>query len=918
LSQTYVALDLETTGLDFDNDSIIEIGAIRFTLDGVADQFTTLVNPRQPLLPVVKRLTGITDEDLATAPPIEVVASDLERFLAGSILVGHNLCGFDVPVLDAHRIRRPVAIYDTQQLAEILVPMSGYFGLADLMASFEIEFHGHHRAIADAEASRLLFLALLERAVAMPADTLSQIGQWLTPTQFPWRGFFRTAWDLRSGERAGDRPRTRAPNGKQPTPVRAPRNDRVAVPADESLACLSAAAGRADVFESFEQRPQQAQMLSAVNDCLNAQGHLMVEAGTGTGKSLAYLIPAAAQAVANGGRVVVSTSTINLQEQLAKKDIPAVQQLMGEGAFVACQLKGRRNYLCLRRFHALSGSVLTDEEAKMASRILVWLDESATGDRGEIRVAPEEEFLWSKLSADKAECSSDNSPFVVDGSCYLLKARKQGEASHVVVANHSLLLADAAIGGGVIPAYHYLVVDEAHHLEDEASRQFGFSCRQKEAEELADRCSSLARKVLKESGGSAFGGQLKLTAGALRDAEEPVREHLRTFYGLLASFLSDEVGGEESRLHVKRSTRAQARWSDIEVAWANAAAALGVVAGALQRLVEGLGEDRESGGPNAELLLSEAITCLDDTVGISRGIGVAIEADDPLRITWIETERSDGGVTISWVPLDVSQRLRDSVYLEGRGVIFTGATLQSGGQFTYLQQRLGVDECETLALGSPFDFGKQASLIVAADMPEPNAPNHIDMVAQAVHDLGRATDGRALVLFTSNAALRTVHRLVSEDLRQAGITVLGQGIDGSARQLVKALQSDPKTVLLGTASFWEGVDIPGEHLSLLVITRLPFPVPTDPVHAARSEQYEDAFSQYTLPQAAIRFKQGFGRLIRSRSDRGVVVVLDPRIVTRQYGETFLQSLSGCPVQSVPLRQVAPLTESFLAGAPAAS
>jgi DNA polymerase-3 subunit epsilon/ATP-dependent DNA helicase DinG len=197
-------------------------------------------------------------------------------------------------------------------------------------------------------------------------------------------------------------------------------------------------------------------------------------------------------------------------------------------------------------------------------------------------------------------------------------------------------------------------------------------------------------------------------------------------------------------------------------------------------------------------------------------------------------------------------------------------------------------------------------------MPEPNAPAHLDAVSQVVLDLARAARGRTLVLFTSNSALRAVHRLVSEDLRREGITALGQGVDGSARQLVKALQADPATVILGTASFWEGVDIPGEHLSVLAITRLPFPVPTDPVHAARSEQYEDAFSQYTLPQAVIRFKQGFGRLIRSRTDRGVVAVLDPRITTKRYGEVFLQSLPGCPIRRMPARQMGSAVEAFLA------
>ncbi|MEO6196620.1 MAG: helicase C-terminal domain-containing protein, partial [Dehalococcoidia bacterium] len=657
---------------------------------------------------------------------------------------------------------------------------------------------------------------------------------------------------------------------------------------------------------------------SAVSDCMNDGRHLMVEAGTGTGKSLAYLIPAATQAVANGTRVVVSTSTINLQEQLAKKDVPAVQELMGTGAPAACQLKGRRNYLCLRRFHALTLSPpASDEEAKLAARILVWLGETETGDRGEIRLSPDEERLWYRLSADGAECSSDNSPYIVDGSCFLQKARRKAEASHIVVVNHSLLLSDAAIGGRVIPPFHHLIVDEAHHLEDEASRQFGFSCRQRDLQTLSDRCVGLARNVTTAVEGASalplLGRQVATAAAALREEVKPVRSHLQAFYGLLVRFVADHAPpGEEGRLHLKRSARAQAQWSDIEVAWDNAAAALRSLATHLGRLVDGLNDMATGGPPNIDLLASDALGCRDDATNFTAGIQVAIEADDPLRITWLETDRADGGVTVSWVPLDVSGRLQESVYLEGRSIVFTGATLQSAGNFGYIQNRLGLVDCETLALGSPFDYSRQALVVLGSDMPEPNAPSHLDAVSQVVHDLARAARGRTLVLFTSNSALRAVHRLVAEDLRREGITVLGQGIDGSARQLVKALQADPATVILGTASFWEGVDIPGEHLSVLVITRLPFPVPTDPVHAARSEQYEDAFSQYMLPQAVIRFKQGFGRLIRSRTDRGVVAVLDPRITTKRYGEVFLQSLPGCPIRRMPARQMGSAVEAFLA------
>ncbi|MEO6197881.1 MAG: 3'-5' exonuclease, partial [Dehalococcoidia bacterium] len=263
MPQTYVALDLETTGLDTENDSIIEVGAVRFSLDGKIDEFSTLVNPGKSLAPIVQRLTGITDRDLATAPPIEAVASDIEQFLSGSILVGHNACGFDAPMLDAHRIQRPFAIYDTQQIAEVLLPAAGHYGLADLTSSLSIVLDGHHRALADAEASRQLFLALIEKAMELPSETLSQIGQWLTPTALPWRGFFREAWELRGSRPSNGRP-PRARASESSPPVRSSRaTDPVPVPVEQSLEILRSASARTDVFEAFEERSQQVQMLSA-------------------------------------------------------------------------------------------------------------------------------------------------------------------------------------------------------------------------------------------------------------------------------------------------------------------------------------------------------------------------------------------------------------------------------------------------------------------------------------------------------------------------------------------------------------------------------------------------------------------------------------------------------------------------------
>jgi DNA polymerase-3 subunit epsilon/ATP-dependent DNA helicase DinG len=375
-------------------------------------------------------------------------------------------------------------------------------------------------------------------------------------------------------------------------------------------------------------------------------------------------------------------------------------------------------------------------------------------------------------------------------------------------------------------------------------------------------------------------------------------------------------GGEyEQRLHVNRGMRVQPDWPRLEMAWENLKLVLAETAGALERLLSVLSEEGFS-VVNKELVVAETSGLLQDTKGASYGLAAAIEEDDPARVVWFERER-DGGMAVSWVPLAVAGLLKEQLYGDRASVLLTGATLSGGGDFTYIQERLGMEDADTLALGSPFDFRRAALLLLPRDMPEPNWPEYNEALAQAVVDLTRASHGRALVLFTSHASLRAVHAAVSEPLRREGIAVLGQGIDGSPRQLVRALQTRPDTVLLGTSSFWEGVDVAGEALSLLVIAKLPFSVPTEPVTAARSALYDDPFAQYTIPQAVLRFKQGFGRLIRRKTDRGVVVVLDRRILSRQYGETFTGALPQCTARQALLREMPGLVAEWLERVPTA-
>jgi DNA polymerase-3 subunit epsilon/ATP-dependent DNA helicase DinG len=942
LGASYVALDLETTGLDLESDEIIEVGAIRFGADGVLDSFQTLVNPGRPIAPPVVELTGITDEAVRSAPAIWAVAPALEEFLGESPLVGQNVLGFDTLFLRRAGVRYCESVYDTHGLAEMLLPGLAEYGLAALCARFGISFDVRHRALADAEAARRVFLALREQCAALTPDVLVQAEQWLSLTGWPSRGFFREmreAAPVRSPESAAFRRQPPRP----PEPL-SPKGIPVVVFEEHVLSALRSAAKHPEFFPAFDRRAEQETMTAAVTRALNEEQRLMVEAGTGTGKSLAYLIPSTCHAVANGDRVVVSTATINLQEQLLKKDIPAVQRLLdcqeqGTGTWDqdgrgheeqgarrqepdkvrACQLKGRRNYLCLKRFDALrTVGVMSDEEAMLAARIVIWLSRTDTGDRAELRLSQGEEAVWRRLSADGADCTSSNSPYVVEGSCFLQKARRKAEASHIVVVNHALLLSDKASGGRVLPAYTRLVVDEAHHLEDEATRQFGFSSGERAVSEVLDRCEAVQGQV--QAGlrtlESALGPHSELTGVATELSHRAAgsRQPMRDCFGALAGFMQQhtiEAFEREQRLLINRAMRVQPDWPEIEIAWENLRLALNQVAAGLKQLEQVLSAPGGAEMLNYELIRAEADSLLQEMQATAIGLAGALEKDDPERIVWLERERSDGSLVLSSVPLAVAGLLEEHLYEGLSTLVLTGATLQAEGSFSYLQERLGLADAETLALGSPFDYRRAALALVPRDMPEPEWPGYTESLSQAVADLVRASQGRALVLFTSHSSLGVTHQLVGEMLRGEAIQVLGQGIDGSARQLVRALQSNPKTVLLGTASFWEGVDIPGDALSLLIIPRLPFSVPSDPVFAARSGLYDQPFEQYALPQAVLRFKQGCGRLIRTKTDRGVLVILDRRITSRGYGSAFLGSLPDCRVLEASVREMGGLVEQWL-------
>jgi DNA polymerase III epsilon subunit family exonuclease len=938
----YVALDLETTGLDPEQDEIIEVGAVRFTEDRVLDTYQSFVNPRRPLSTRIQRLTGIRPSDLERAPSFAVIAPEVEAFIGSDPVVGQNV-RFDLDFLARRGVTARGPVYDTRDLAALLLPHLRRPSLRTIVEELLIEFPVQHRALEDAKAAQQAFLLLKERLREVEPDLLAEAARLSEASDWGLRFLFRefarvgplTATALTASRLMGQgRTFATIARPKPCGPDLRPSPDPRPVTPQEVRELLEERAAR--LIRGFERREEQLAMAEAVRKALTHGERLVVEAGTGVGKSLAYLVPSALHAVRNGVRVVVSTNTINLQEQLIGNDIPLVQRLLedaGVEGLRATQLKGRRNYLCLLRCATASSpqrqQTLSADEARVLVKIAFWLPRTETGDVAELALTQGEDQVWNRLSAQEESCSSSNCPFVRDGSCFLVRARKRAEASHLVVVNHALLLSDIRTEGALIPSHAHVVIDEAHHLESEATRQFGFEASEERLLNLLDdihvrmgrdRDGGLVGACRALTRGPLFGGGLAGTLGPLAEATGKAREQLTRFFRALPPFLREHLAGEsdyDDTLLITRAIRVQPAWADLETSWEEASAALDDVASHLERLFAALEEMALAGGADhlaLDSLLTQAGEALSETRQLKQGVDDIVLREHHELVCWLSISRRTGAVTVASAPLRVSDILREKLFEARESVVLTSATLSSDGHFQYLNERLGLDDPRELLVGSPFDYERSTLVLVPRDLPQPGDHGYQRAVEEALIDLCRASEGRALVLFTSYAALRATYRAIRGVLEEDDILVLAHGIDGSPRQLIEQLRDHPRTVVLGTSSFWEGVDVVGEALSLLVIARLPFSVPSDPVFQARSAQYDDPFNEYAVPQAVLRFKQGFGRLIRRKTDRGVMVVLDQRVFGKRYGTTFLNSLPACRIREVAVRELAGAARAWLAQA----
>ncbi|MDO8142833.1 MAG: helicase C-terminal domain-containing protein [Candidatus Brocadiales bacterium] len=679
----------------------------------------------------------------------------------------------------------------------------------------------------------------------------------------------------------------------------------------------------------YEYRKPQAEMLKSVVNAFNENKIAIIEAGTGTGKSLAYLVPAIFWSIKNQERVVVSTHTINLQEQLIEKDIPILKQCCGVD-FKSVLVKGRNNYICLRKVYNLraeGGTLIEDKDRKQLNDLLEWAVKTRDGSKADLNFVPQDD-VWEAIQSEADQCTRLKCRFYDD--CFFYIARRNAASADVLVVNHYLLMADLVVrkemkgseAVAILPPFKKIIIDEAHHLETVATANMGYSISKLRIIKLLGRLINLKdskkgllqylkNKLKDVSSPHDKSVAMKITDiinKEILDARQRLYDTVQEFFDDISNTVSDYVVSEglqknkdeEIKLRVTSRFISTDLWQDvIETGLKALSVDILKFASLLKLLEDEIGGLSKTSQDMLSSVLIDISSCKMRLRLAANDITFFITADEK-SCKWMEVKRyrENPAVRFCAAPLSVSEDLKACLYDNYNTIVLTSATLAINKNFKFFKDDVGLHQTPEgrlteLILDSPFDFKKQVIIGIPTDISEPNEPGYTSALEENILKTVEISEGRALVLFTSYNLLDNLYRKLEPQITKLGYTCLKQGMD-NRHNLLETFKKDKTSVLFATDSFWEGIDVKGDALECVILTRLPFKVPTEPIIEARTEAIEraggDAFYNYSVPMAVIKFKQGFGRLIRSRDDRGVVIIFDSRVATKRYGQIFLQSL----------------------------
>ena len=941
----FVCLDFETTGLDPQNSVIIEAAAVRIKEGKVTDKYHSLVSFDGELPEAITNLTGITDADLVGQPTMETVIFELVEFIGDSTIAAHNLA-FDLGFLEemiirmddpslAHHInfKNPAHI-DSLLLARILLPRLRAHNLEFLIETFGIKTDTQHRALEDVMAEIQVLDKLLIYLFELPNITLAQ----LTTATSGYSGFisellhglkeYRTRKDAFADlslpkvkfdypESANIYYRKSNGNGRLPLPMDA--NEVASIFDENGILAKS--------LKSYEFREEQIEMAREICLAYNNEQFLMIEAGTGTGKSWAYLVPAIFWSQLHpppNGRTVISTNTKNLQDQIFYKDLPFLHKYLPVD-FQAVVLKGRHNYICLHRWEKFLANLDFAKDLKTIEEILpliVWVNETSTGDIEECSsFNPNHSIrIWLEIRSDGHYCKGMACP--AKDRCFINKVRRASREADIVVVNHALLLSDLISDMAILSEYQNLVIDEAQNLEDTATQYFGLDWSDRmisqfvaplvnETGETRNEVNRLSNLLKQQSwlDGSVLSDCLT-SVNRVRNTADTLRINDANFFqSLREEIIANQIQPSNYAIKVRYKNFAEA-YPKVQKESQDLLKTISQLESELELLNRNLHEIAISQFNEDHKLFFEDLCIFflgayDNILGWRNALNRFLVENREDEILWIEyfSKKENLNIHFRSAPLEVAPLLKERLYSRLSTAIFTSATLSIDDSFAFFEQRLGIDllpyqQRQTKILGSSFDYDSQIRVLVPSFIPNPRHPQFVQECSDIIQDVVMDSRRGTLVLFTSYKMLDEVFGNLNPNLRSQNIIPLAQGKSGSRNNLLRMFRERKAHILFGTQSFWEGIDVPGEALEMLIITKIPFEVPSDPVAQARSDIIEQAggnsFYDYSVPNAVLKFRQGIGRLIRSKSDRGIVLLLDTRMVSSRYGSIFLNSLPVTP------------------------
>ncbi|MGD0175150.1 MAG: exonuclease domain-containing protein, partial [Anaerolineales bacterium] len=728
-----VSLDIETTGLNAERDAVIEVGLVRYRGGREEQRWSSFVQPGRPIPAVITQLTGINDAMVSGAPRLPELIPQIRELTEGAAILGHNIA-FDISFFRSFSLLADSEAIDTLELASVLLPRAPRYNLGALCRHLEIPLSATHRALDDALAAHALYRSLIEIAGTLPIGSLAEIVRYGQNVEWGGGNVLEEIYSRRLKEEGAI---AKTPGVRFPVFEPAPRLEgrggsaAKAAPVvdlsvegaevtpldtEEISAVLDQGGPFASQFPGYECRPQQVQMAAAVARAFSVGTHLMVEAATGTGKSLAYLVPAVYWALRNGQRVVISTNTINLQDQLLQKDFPDLVRVLGLEARAAV-LKGRSNYICPRKFEALRHRGPENaEQLRVLAKTFLWLADTTTGDRSEINLnGPGERAVWLQLSAEDEQCSPDACSLYRRHACPFLRARQAAENAHVLIVNHALLVADLVTENRVLPDYRYLIVDEGHQLEAAATDGLSFRCSWPDMErslrELGGTRSgwlgTLATQTKKKGASKDWAAGIRARADDLASAVESSLLSGRAFFHALDQFVDSQIDGPPKeytlQFRIVPAVRTQPGWEDVEETWENLRSTLADaarIAAALGEKIRDAEDKDEDDGGELSLLFTSWANRMEGTIGAIHQI---VAKPNPQIIHWVEIPRDREFRTLFSAPLHVGPLIERYLWHPKNSVVLTSATLTTAGEFDYLRERLNADEADTLVVGSPFD-----------------------------------------------------------------------------------------------------------------------------------------------------------------------------------------------------------------------